>query len=61
MLSAIGARVIDRELPIGLADDAFHETAAWPMRTSALALAGILAELAGDVAGREVTPARAAA
>ena len=61
VLSAIGARVIDRELPIGLADDAFHENGGLADADQALALAGILAELAGDVAGREVTPARAAA
>jgi chromate reductase len=61
VLSAIGARVIDRELPIGLADDAFHEHGGLADEDQALALAGILAELAGDVAGRAVTPARAAA
>ena len=61
MLSAIGARVIDRELPIGLADDAFHEHGGLADADQALALAGILAELAGDVASRDVTPARAAA
>ena len=61
VLSAIGARVIDRELPIGLADDAFHEHGGLADEDQALALAGILAELAGDVANREATPARAAA
>jgi chromate reductase, NAD(P)H dehydrogenase (quinone) len=61
VLSAIGARVIDRELPIGLADDAFHEHGGLADEDQALALAGILAELAGDVASRGVTPARAAA
>ncbi|MBE2318249.1 NAD(P)H-dependent oxidoreductase [Solirubrobacter sp. CPCC 204708] len=47
VLTAIGARVLDRELPIGFADDAFHEGGlADP--DQALALAGILAELAGE-------------
>jgi chromate reductase len=61
VLSAIGARVIDRELPIGLADGAFHEHGGLADEDQALALAGILAELAGDVASREAMPARAAA
>lgn len=44
VLGAIGARVLDRELPIGLADDAFHAHGlADPDQTRALA--GILAEL----------------
>ena len=34
VLSAIGARVIDRELPIGLADDAFTPTARSPTTTT---------------------------
>jgi chromate reductase len=61
VLSAIGARVIDRELPIGLADDAFHEQGGLADSGQALALAGILAELAGDVAGRDGMPVQAAA
>jgi chromate reductase len=47
VLSALGARVIDRELPIGLADDAFDgDRLADP--DLALALGGILAELLGE-------------
>jgi chromate reductase len=47
VLTAIGARVLDRELPIGLADDAFDEHGLVD-GDQALALAGILAELAGE-------------
>jgi chromate reductase len=47
VLGALGARVIDRELPIGLADDAFDgDRLADPELT--LALGGILAELIGE-------------
>jgi chromate reductase len=47
VLGALGARVIDRELPIGLADDAFDgDRLADP--DHALALGGILAELVGE-------------
>jgi chromate reductase, NAD(P)H dehydrogenase (quinone) len=60
VLSAIGARVIDRELPIGLADSAFAEHGGLADEDQALALAGILAELAGEVRPG-VMPARAAA
>ena len=45
VLSAIGARVIDRELPIGMADDAFHPHGALVDDDLSLTLAGILAEL----------------
>ena len=45
VLSAIGARVIDRELPVGMADDAFHPHGALVDEDLSLALAGILAEL----------------
>jgi chromate reductase len=49
VLSALGARVIDRELPVGLADDAFDgDRLADP--DLALALGGILAELIGEEA-----------
>ncbi len=48
VLSAIGARVIDRELPIGLADGAFHDEGHLLDDDQALALAGILAELVGE-------------
>ncbi len=47
VLSALGARVIDRELPVGMADDAFDgDRLADP--DLALALGGILAELLGE-------------
>jgi len=49
VLAAIGARVIDRELPIGMADDAFTEDGALADEDLSLALAGILAELAGEL------------
>lgn len=49
VLSAIGARVLDRELPIGLADDAFHADGGLTDADQALALAGVLAELLGEV------------
>jgi chromate reductase len=45
VLAAIGARVIDRELPVGMADDAFHEAGHLHDEDLSLALAGILAEL----------------
>lgn len=59
VLAAIGARVLDRELPIGLADDAFHEQGHLSDEDQTLALAGILAELVGE-AQSSATPARAA-
>jgi chromate reductase len=49
VLAAIGARVIDRELPVGLADDAFTAEGELADGDLALALAGILAELAGEL------------
>ncbi|WP_028059110.1 NADPH-dependent FMN reductase [Candidatus Solirubrobacter pratensis] len=51
VLGALGARVIDRELPVGLADDAFDGDGLADA-DQALALGGILAELVG--AEREV-------
>ena len=45
VLAAIGARVIDRELPVGMADDAFHPHGALVDEDLSLALAGILTEL----------------
>jgi chromate reductase, NAD(P)H dehydrogenase (quinone) len=55
VLAALGARVIDRELPIGYADEAFDGDRLTD-RDVELALAGILAELVG-----EVQPLRSAA
>ena len=48
MLSAIGARVIDRELPIGMADDAFATDGTLLDDDLSLTLAGILAELQAE-------------
>jgi chromate reductase len=49
VLAAIGARVIDRELPIGMADSAFALDGSLVDEDQALALAGILAELVGEL------------
>jgi len=49
VLAAIGARVIDRELPVGMADDAFLPDGALADEDLSLALAGILAELVGEL------------
>ena len=56
VLSAIGARVVDRELPVGLASDAFTEDGRLADHDLELALADLLAELAG-----ELSPVAAAA
>jgi chromate reductase, NAD(P)H dehydrogenase (quinone) len=53
VLSAIGARVVDRELPVGLASDAFTEEGRLADPDLELALADLLAELQGEV--RELT------
>jgi chromate reductase len=49
VLSAIGARVIDRELPVGLAADAFAEQGRLADPDLELVLADVLAELLGEV------------
>jgi NAD(P)H-dependent FMN reductase len=49
VLSAIGARVIDRELPVGLADDAFTSTGTLADPDLSLTLADLLAELAAEL------------
>jgi chromate reductase len=49
VLSAIGARVVDRELPVGLADDAFTDEGRLADGDQELALADLLAELEGEV------------
>jgi chromate reductase len=49
VLSAIGARVIDRELPVGLADDAFTETGRLADEELELVLADLLTELRDEV------------
>jgi len=47
VLAAIGARVIDRELPVGMADSAFADDGALADDGHAAALGEILTELAG--------------
>jgi chromate reductase, NAD(P)H dehydrogenase (quinone) len=49
VLSAIGARVIDRELPVGLAEDAFTEQGRLADTDQELVLADLLAELIGEL------------
>ena len=49
VLAAIGARVLDRELPVGMADSAFTPEGTLADEDLALALAGILAELHGEL------------
>jgi chromate reductase, NAD(P)H dehydrogenase (quinone) len=56
VLSAIGARVVDRELPVGLADDAFTEDGRLADSDLELVLADLLAELEGEVS-QETVPA----
>ena len=51
-LASAGARVIDRELPIALADEAFDEQGMLVSPEQVLELGGILAELATDGARR---------
>ena len=49
VLTAIGARVVDRELPVGLADDAFTEEGRLADSDLELTLADLLAELLAEV------------
>ena len=49
VLGAIGARVIDRELPVGLADDAFTAEGRLADEDQELVLADLLTELAGEL------------
>jgi chromate reductase len=49
VLGAIGARVIDRELPVGLADDAFTAEGRLADQDVELVLADLLAELLDEV------------
>jgi chromate reductase len=48
VLSATGARVVDRELPVGLADDAFTEEGRLADADQELILADLLAELVAE-------------
>jgi len=50
VLGAIGARVVDRELPVGLAPEAFTDAGRLTDPDVELALAELLAELQGEVA-----------
>jgi chromate reductase len=54
VLGAIGARVIDRELAVGLADDAFTEAGRLADQDLELVLADLLAELLGEVTSAAV-------
>lgn len=54
VLEAIGARVLDAELPVGSADDAFDPTGALADPDQATALAAVLADLAA--AARSAAP-----
>ena len=54
-LAAAGARVIDRELPIALADEAFDEQGILVAPDQMLELGGILAELLADGARHAVS------
>jgi chromate reductase len=49
VLAAIGARVIDHELPVGLADDAFTDTGRLTDTDVEFVLADLLSQLLGDV------------
>jgi chromate reductase len=49
VLASIGARVIDRELPVALADDAFAPDGRLVDGDQEIELGGILAELVGEV------------
>jgi chromate reductase, NAD(P)H dehydrogenase (quinone) len=49
VLGAIGARVVDRELPVGLADDAFTDAGRLADEDLELTLADLLAELLAEV------------
>ena len=48
VLGAIGARVVDRELPVGLADDAFTDDGGLADDEQRLILADLIAELLGE-------------
>ena len=49
VLGAIGARVVDRELPVGLAEDAFTDAGGLRDEDLELVLADLLAELLAEV------------
>jgi len=55
VLSAIGARVVDRELPVAMAADAFTEDGRLADHDLELSLADLLAELQGELAPVAVT------
>jgi chromate reductase, NAD(P)H dehydrogenase (quinone) len=49
VLGAIGARVVDRELPVGLADDAFADDGSLADDEQRLVLGDLVAELLGEL------------
>jgi chromate reductase len=59
-LAAAGARVIDRELPVPDAENAFDAQGALADREQSLVLGEILAELAAEVRPAQATPTSAA-
>jgi chromate reductase, NAD(P)H dehydrogenase (quinone) len=60
VLAAAGARVIDQELPVASADEAFNEDGSLNDRGLTLELAGILTELLYDAQSRPIAQSRAA-
>jgi chromate reductase len=60
-LAAAGARVIDRELPVALAEEAFDERGMLAAHEQTLELGGILAELVSEGARHARTEDQAAA
>jgi chromate reductase len=51
-LAAAGARVVDRELPVAFADEAFTDEGRLAQRELEIELGGVLAELIGEAARR---------
>jgi chromate reductase len=49
VVGAIGARVVDRELPVGLADDAFGDDGSLADEEQRLVLGDLIAELLGEL------------
>jgi chromate reductase len=60
VLAAAGARVIDQELPVASAHEAFNENGSLNDRELTLELAGILTELLYDAQSRPTAQSRAA-
>jgi len=49
VVGAIGARLVDRELPVGLADDAFGDDGSLADEEQRLVLGDLIAELLGEL------------